>query len=191
MYSISGETSKRRFPLQHTCYMSWNITIWHVSCTTRLPARGLPFLLLTTSSRHHGPKTNTSPASLQGKKENGNQNLFLVPEVTDVIRWVTCDAGPPHRYPTPTAGLIKRLLPLMAACLHPLWCCRLLHLQCIYILDVYLQTLKLRATAQDISIPRSSVIQATNNRTSSIVANSCTKYTGVAKTCDEEMLVWK
>lgn len=46
--------------------------------------------------------------------------VFLVPEVTAVIRWIICDARPPQLHPIIAAGLIMRLLPVMVACLCPL-----------------------------------------------------------------------
>lgn len=46
--------------------------------------------------------------------------VFLVPEVTAVIRWIICNARPLQLHPIIAAGLIMRLLPVMVACLCPL-----------------------------------------------------------------------
>lgn len=87
--------------------------------------------------------------------------------MTDVIRWVTCDAGPAHPPPAPTAGLITRLLPLMAACLHRLWCCRLSSLSpfCPDAFTMYLHFELLSRGAQSKSNSTWNVVSPTTEHT--------------------------
>lgn len=108
---VCFEASQGR--LTHQKAESW------ASCATRRHALYLSSFVVSV------PHWNQTPLLLCNQHRNKQiqePDTLLLPEVTDMIRRVTCDITSPHALLSLKA-LMMRSLPLMAACLHPLWRC--------------------------------------------------------------------